>query len=215
MIKPKETTRVRMVMVPSLEEDMAQVRAVDVDVASSAVLPSGLEEVVERGGGRADDSRRRGVALQAEEADFGAFQQAGVDRAVDLVAGGAPLDLHRRVFEDEGALLVRVAVVAGEVVANGGGVLAVAEAAVLVVAVGALHEAFVHLVVEGLVELGPHLAVAGVAERGLLGGQQALPLVRAVDAVAVGAGHRVVAVLVAEEVHPALVPPVAVQAALA
>lgn len=70
-------------------------------------------------------------------------------------------------FEDERALLVGMALEADGVLRRGSADLFGACGAVHVVAIAALHEAFIHAMVEGHFELSFLLEMAGVAELGL------------------------------------------------
>ena len=58
------------------------------------------------------------MALQAEETQLSALQHPWVDGAVRLMADGATLQPHRRVFEDKGPSLVAMAFQTGQVIAG-------------------------------------------------------------------------------------------------
>ena len=76
------------------------------------------------------------------------------------------------------------------------------ERAVRIVAIRALHEAFVHAVLGRHIELRAHRGVAGVAELALLLRQQIFRRGRMVDGVAAGAGHIVQRVFGAADIGP-------------
>src|SRR5215207_2692967 len=214
-------------------EDRARVRAVNPGVAGRAV-PVLDGEVVRRAGGlRRADVVGHTVAGQAELRDRRRVEHPRVRGAVRRVARRAALGLDGRVLEGERPLLLRVALDAGRVHARREPALLGLEAAVRVVAVGALHRALQHLVVEGLRELVLLLGVAleaelllaalehlGVLEARLLGVGRGDERVRggpvraghaAVGRVAVGAAHVVAPVLAADEVAVLLAARVAVQ----
>jgi len=111
------------------------------------------------------------------------------------VTGSAAVDAEGGVFKDKRAAFVDVAFEAGFFVlqpvghharagghAPGGGVGAMG-----IVAVGALHEAFVDAVFDGHGELGLNVGVAGIAEVGLRTGEKLLGGSGFVDGMAVGA----------------------------
>ena len=85
----------------------------------------------------------------------------------------------------------------------------------LVMAVGALHQLFVHPVPEGFVELRFDFQVAGIAELGLALHEQELTLLGMVRRVAIGAAHVVDPVHRAGEIAVFFAVLVTVQAALA
>ena len=113
------------------------------------------------------------------------------------MAGLAAVDTYPGMLEDKGAALLQVALQAGLFVAlglgdqswplahaPGGGV-----GAVRIVAISALHDAFVHAVFEGHRELGAYLPVAIPAEIDLLLGQEKLGRSRFMDAVTTRTNH--------------------------
>ena len=111
------------------------------------------------------------VAFEADRGDGGAAQQFGVHRAVGGVTGFASIDADGGVFKGERATFVAVAFHAGFFVGLGvfGHARTDAHApsgrlrAVRVVAIRALHEAFVDPMFEGHGELGFHAGVATAA----------------------------------------------------
>ena len=131
-----------------------------------------------------------------------------VHGAVRIVTGLAAFDAHRRMLEYERSALIDVALEAGLLVrdrlvhharalshAPGG-----RRSAVRIVAVGALHEAFIHAVLGGHVELRADGGMAGVAHLVLLLCQQIFGRRRVVDGVATGARDIVQGVLGAANV---------------
>ena len=76
----------------------------------------------------------------------------------------ASFGLEWRVFVSERTLLVRVALYARRVRAGGESCLLELETAVGVVTIAALHCAFKHLVMKGLVEVGLYFVVTAYAE---------------------------------------------------
>ena len=123
------------------------------------------------------------VALVAQDVDIRHVQQPGVLRTVGSVATHASLGLDRGVLVHKGPACLRVALGADHVLIGGGLQVVVAEGAVGIVAVAAANRAFVHRMVEGHVECGFLVAMAGEAELGLFGLQQVLLRFRSVNAV--------------------------------
>ena len=107
------------------------------------------------------------MALQANEVDVAQLQHVGIRTTVDQVAGLAAVGLHGLMFEDERALLVGMALEADCVLGGGSADLFGPFGAVHVVAIAALHEAFIHAMMEGHFKLSFLLEMAGVAELGL------------------------------------------------
>lgn len=177
-----------------------RVGAVDADVAGRAVLVFHVGHRV--GGGTQGDAVAVAtevagavVAFQTKREDLGAPQEPGVHAAVGGVAGAAAIDANGGVFKDEGAAFVDVAFEAGFFVLEtvgehaGAGHHAGVEGvgAVGVMAIRALHEAFVDAVLDGHGELGADVGMALVAEIGLLFGEEVFGGGRFVDGVAIGA----------------------------
>lgn len=173
----------------------------DARVAEGAVLVARVSQRVSSGGegdavALAAKVASAVVAFEAKGEDLGAAQEAGVETAMGEMAGGAAIDADGGVFKGEGAALVDVALEAGLFVleargdhagtgghAPGGGVGAVG-----IMAVGALHEAFVDAVFDGLGELGLDVGVALVAELGLGFGEELAGRGGLVDGMTGGAG---------------------------
>jgi len=84
------------------------------------------------------------------------------------VTGGATLNLHRFMLENERSLLVGVAGVADSVLGRRRPYLLGPDCAVHVMTIGALNQTFVHAMVKGHLKLGFLLQMAGIAKRGLL-----------------------------------------------
>lgn len=110
---------------------------------------------------------RERVALQAEQVYVAALQQPRVRRTVGGMAGDAAFSLDGGVFPGKGTGLVRVAVEADLVLCSGGTQLVLHKAAMLVVAVTANNQAFIHAMVEGLGEIRLYFKVAAITKAGL------------------------------------------------
>ena len=108
------------------------------------------------------------VALDTKLSHATALEQLGIRRAVWVVTGGAAFDLERRMFEDERALFVRVALEAGGVRPRSQPYLLQLEAAMRVMTIAAIHRAFQDFVMEGAVELRLGLVVTSHAEQHLV-----------------------------------------------
>ena len=104
------------------------------------------------------------MALQAEQVDVAHSQHVGIGASVRYVAGGAAFDLHGLVLEDERTLLIGMAGEADGILGRGGAYLLGADRAVNIVAVRALNQTLIHAMVEGHLELGLLLQVAGVTK---------------------------------------------------
>ena len=102
--------------------------------------------------------------MQAKQIDVTQLEHVRIRSAVGQMAGLAPIDFDRLMLEDEGALLVNVALEADCVLRGGCAHLLGLHSAVHVVAIAALDEAFVHPVVERHIELSLLLKMASVAE---------------------------------------------------
>ena len=160
-----------MVLGPSFEEDLAEIRAVDRHVADGAclILRRLIMEIrcprsVAEGGAR--------MALQAEDIEVAGLEQVRIGRAMRRMACFAAFCLDRLVLEDEGSLLVGVAREADSIPRRRRPKLLPDEPSMGVMAVRALNKSFLDPVVEGHVELRLHLKVAGVAELRLCFHQQ-------------------------------------------
>ncbi len=99
-------------------------------------------------------NRREGVALQAEHVHDADFQQPGIGRTVGRVATGASLGLYRHMLVNERALFIDVAFVANGIAAGETSQLLYGRRPVRVMAVGALHQAFIHTMVKGFGKVG-------------------------------------------------------------
>ena len=115
------------------------------------------------------------VAFEAHGEDNRAGQQPGIHGAVRPVAGLATLHALNAVLEHERSAFVHVAIETGFFIPlhptdhawarrHAPGRI---EAAVRIVAIGALHGALVHAMLEGHIELRTHAGIAGVAKFGL------------------------------------------------
>ena len=137
----------------------------DTHVASGAVPKLRIEHVVGCGlcddaGLLAPESARAVMALEAHGKEHGTRQQASIHRAVGHVAGFATFDVYGRMLEREGPALVTVALDAHFVVAERlvhhrrtqAHTPSRGERPVRIVAIGALHESFIHAMFDGHVE---------------------------------------------------------------
>src|SRR5208282_4950726 len=122
------------------------------------------------------------------------------------------LDLYRFVFVYKRPRLIRVAREAHLVLRSSRSQLAGQESAVLIVTIRAFHKTFIHLVVEGTVELLLLVEVAPVAQSRLLLLQQEIGLLRMVWIVAVRAANPILEVHRAREIAVLLTILVAVKA---
>ena len=129
------------------------------------------------------------MALVAQLVDVGNIQQAGVLRAVRSMATQASFRLDRWMLIHEGPAIFHVALGADGILVGGGPDVVVAKRPVNVVAVRALDQAFVHLVMERHVERRLHVGVALEAELRLRGLQQLVLGIARMNAVATGAAH--------------------------
>src|SRR4051812_26673290 len=99
------------------------------------------------------------------------------------MAAHAAFRLDRRMLEDEWTSLLGMALEADLVLCGSGTQLCAQVSAVRIVAVVALHQAFVHAMMEGLAELRLHFQMAGVAKLRLLLFHQRLHELRLMRAV--------------------------------
>jgi len=141
------------------------------------------------------------VALQAQQIDVAHAQHVRVGSAVRNVAGRAAFDLHGLVLEDKRSLFVSVAGEANRVLCGRRAHLLRSRRAVRIVAIGALHQAFVHPMVKGHFELRFLLQMAGVAKLWLLLGQQEVFGGRVVRRMTGNAAHIVLRVQRVDGVH--------------
>ncbi len=124
-----------------------------------------LRLVVERGHSRCAFHRTSGrrVALQTEQVDLTALQQTWVRGPVRGMAGYATLGSDPMVLEDKRPGLVHMTLEANLVLRDSRAQLLGEEAAVLIMAIRALHQALVHTVPERLAEVRLGFQVAGEA----------------------------------------------------
>ena len=176
-----------------LEERGAEIRSVNCDVAQSARLEkAGL--VVERRRTRRAAETRCGVTLQAEQVHVAELEHVGVGPAMNHVAGGATIDLHRCMLVHEGTLLIGVALETNRVLRGGHTDLFGQRRSVDIVAIGALNQPLIDAMVKGHGELGLLLKVAGEAKLGLRLGKQVLGCFGVMRRVAGNAAHVVLVV---------------------
>ena len=151
------------------EIDRAGIRAVNHDVADSAVQesPTRVSQVMEGRSRRPFSLFARGpwrvrMAFKTEEPHFIALEELGIGRAVWRVADLAAFDLDRGVFVNKRPGLVAVTSEAGDVAVGPRPQLFIDKAAVLVMAIGALHPAFGDLMVKRTRERSFLFAVASI-----------------------------------------------------
>ncbi len=125
-----------------LQEKCVKIRAVNRGMAQRACRIF-LALVMERGNRRRTRILGERVALQAQQVDLGALQQARIGRTMRRVAGDAAFGLDRLVLERERTRLVGVALEADFILRRRRPQLLGQKSAVLVVAVGALHQSLV------------------------------------------------------------------------
>src|SRR5690242_20326562 len=151
-----------------------------------------LRLVVERRrSGRATCIRGESMAFQAYQVHLRPLQESRVGGPVRHVARRASFYLHGFMLVHEGSRLVRVALEAHQVLRPCRPQLSRLEPAMLVMAVGALHQSFVHSMMEGPVELLLLIQVATVTKCRLLLLQQKLALFCMVRVVAIGAADTI------------------------
>ena len=123
--------------------------------------------VMERWSGRSRHIHRERVALQTNQVYVAPLQQPRVRRPVRGMASDATFSLDGRMFPGEGAGLVRVAVETDLVLCGGRTQLVPHETTVLVVAIAADNQAFIHAMVERLGEVRLDFKMAAVTKVGL------------------------------------------------
>lgn len=138
-----------------------------------------------------DIALRQRVALQAQEIDLTDLEQPRICGSVRRVAGRTAFRLDGYVLINERSALLGVTLEADLVLFRAGAQLVSDEAAVLVVAVGTLDQSLIHAVAVGTPELGAHLVVTLIAQRGRGCLQQVLLDFRGVNRVATGAANAV------------------------
>ena len=139
------------------------------------------------------------VTFQAQGEHHRTPQQPRVRGAMRYMTGLASLHADRWVFEHKRSAFLRVAFLAGLFIRQplfhhartGSHSPRGHERAMRVVAIGALHEAFIDAMLEGHGELRAHILVAAIAEVGLHGRQQESRSRRFMNGVATGARHAV------------------------
>ena len=117
------------------------------------------------------DSMVDAVAGQTQLVHSSKLQQSRVRRAMRGVTGGASFSFEWRMFKGERTLLIGVALYARGICARSQPCLLEFETTVRIVTVAALHHAFQHLVMKGLVEVGFYLVMTTNAELRLAGFQ--------------------------------------------
>ena len=133
--------------------------------------------------------RRRRMALKANRVHIGAVQQARIRSAVRRMAGRAAFRLYHIVLVNEWSRRLAVALGADRIHLRRCTQILLIERAVRIVAIGALHQAFFHFVVERHVELRFRFGVALIAKFGLCRRQKLLVIRTVVNAVAAYAAH--------------------------
>ena len=109
-----------------------------------------LSLVMERWSRGSRRIHRERVALQAEQVYVAALQQPRIRRTVRGMARNATFSFDWRMFPGEWTGLIRVAVEADLILCGGGTQLVPHKTTVLVVAIAAGNQAFIHAMVERL-----------------------------------------------------------------
>src|SRR5271156_1934860 len=143
----------------------------------------------------------RGVALQAQQVHIAQLQHVRIGSAVHQMAGLAPIDLYRLVFEYKRSLFVRVALEADRILCGGGSHLLGPHCAVGIVADSTLDEDFVHSMMEGHVAFSLLRAMARIANLGLRLQQQEIGVFAVVRRMAGNATDLVPRVLGVDRIH--------------
>jgi hypothetical protein len=106
----------------------------------------------------------KGMALQAQQIYLTDSQKARIGRSMRRMTGTAPLGLDRNMFEDEGTLLVGVALVTDRIAAGESFYLAQRGRSVDVVAVVTLNQPFINPMMVGFREVSFLRHVTAVTE---------------------------------------------------
>lgn len=159
--------------------------------------------------------RGKGVTLQTEQVHLRALEQARVGIAVRGMARDAALGFHRRVLEDERSRFVAMALEARSVLRCRDAELAALEPAMRIVAVAALHEAFVDAVMKRARELLLGFQMAAVTQLRRLLFHQELAFPGVMRTVAIVASDVVLQMRRAREIAVFLAGLVAIEAARA
>ena len=136
---------------PSFKEKAIEIRAVDHNVTGGAVLVRRAVEVMERRRLRLYDGRgcqASRMAFQAERRHRSAIEQFRVVGAVGLVTALASAQIDCRMLENERALFLAMALEANFLARERLADLLGIDAAVRLMAIGALHGVFLHPVME-------------------------------------------------------------------
>ena len=120
--------------------------------------------VMERWSRRSRRIHRERMTLQAEQVYIAALQEPRIRRTVGGMASDATFSLDGGMFPGEGTSLVSMAVEADHVLRRGGTQLVPHKAAMLVVAVAAGNQAFIHAMVKGLGEVRLNFKMAAVTQ---------------------------------------------------
>lgn len=107
------------------------------------------------------------VALQAEQIDVAHPQHVDIGSTMRKMTGRASLDFYRFMLEDKWSLLIGVTIEANGVLCRRGAYLLWPDGAVGIVAIGALHQAFVYAVVKRHFKFGFPLQMTRVTKLGL------------------------------------------------
>ena len=127
-----------------------------------------LRLVMERRDRRSTLVCRECVALEAHQVDVCALEQAGIGRAVGSVAAGTSFHLDGLMLVHERPRLIAMALETAGVLRHRSPELSVQKSSVRIVAIVALHQAFVHFVPKRPIELLLHFLVTSVAKLGRL-----------------------------------------------
>jgi len=161
-----------------------------------------LRLVVERGNRLSTAVRGQRVALHAQSVNWPDPKQTRVRRTVWCVATPAPFGLHRKVFEEEGAFFVAVALEADLLLVGGCSQRAAERliSAMDIVAIVAGNQLLVYAMPERFGEISFRVDVAGIAEIRLVLNKQRILLASVMSRVAANTTDTVLLVLRAHEV---------------
>lgn len=192
-----------MVESSSSAKERIVVGPVNPHVARDAILEARLGQVVQRpigirnAGLRRPETHHVVMAFQTQCENSRTVEQARIRAAMRVVARRAAFHAHRRVFVNEGAALVGMALDARDVVSESVAYHARRlrrgpcgrRRAVRIMTIGAVDGALIHAVLERQLKARLDAAMAVVANLALLVRQQALHAFRMMDRVATRATH--------------------------
>ena len=141
---------------------------VDVGAVNHGVTADARQNLSRAGINAVDrSSSDRAMALVAQLVDIGNVQQSSILRAMWRVASQATLPLDRGMFKHEGTACLRMALGTDGILIGGGLNVVVAKGPVDVMAIAALHQALIHLVMKGRGKCRLDIGMALIAEQRL------------------------------------------------